>query len=65
MGVHAAGAEIGPAMERRYLPLAGRAAVAKGLLLAVVLVDCVAFFSDLAQRTMLADVNGLTVDDCS
>ena len=52
-------------MERRYLPLAGRAAVAKGLLLAVVLVDCVAFFSDLAQRTMLADVNGLTVDDCS
>jgi len=63
MGVHAAGAEIGPAMERRYLPLAGRAVVAKGLLLAVVLVDCVAFFSDLAQRTMLAEVNGLTVDD--
>src|SRR5437763_11501485 len=63
MGVHAAGAEIGPAMERRYLALAGRAVVARALLLAVVLVDCVAFFSDLAQRAMLADLDGLTVDD--
>ncbi|HEX6702422.1 MAG TPA: DUF4328 domain-containing protein [Gaiellaceae bacterium] len=50
-------------MARSFLPLARRAAIAKALLVAVVLVDCVAFFSDLAQRTMLADAETITVDD--
>jgi heme/copper-type cytochrome/quinol oxidase subunit 2 len=50
-------------MDRRFRPLERPAAVAKALLLAVVLVDCVAFFADLAQWSLLRDAEALTVDD--